>query len=370
MSSADFRFSLSRLPVGLALVLFAGAVQAAPVLFSVHLDTAVSPSRVTIEGSGLCPDKACSKAPAVYIDGVVQTVLSGFTSARLQVGWTASGPGTYAVTVKPGHGVAALPLVVVTAGPAGPQGPKGDQGDLGPTGPQGLRGDTGAMGPAGPQGLAGAQGPQGDTGPTGAAGPQGPTGATGTFQAGNAIGDVLYWDGSAWAVLPKGAAGQTLTVGNDGLPSWGGTYAIGDTGPSGVGIVFYVDSSGRHGLEAAPADQGTAAWGCSGTSIARAASNAAGAANTDAILAGCATSGIAAELAKYYSGGNVGGWYLPSGDELVRMSNQSTVLSMSGPYWSSTQGDANTGKYIVAGSVSTALGPKDTALFVRAIRAF
>ena len=34
-------------------------------------------------------------------------------------------------------------------------------------------------------------------------------------------------------------------------------YAIGDTGPSGVGIVFYVTDGGLHGLEAAPSDQST-----------------------------------------------------------------------------------------------------------------
>ena len=32
-------------------------------------------------------------------------------------------------------------------------------------------------------------------------------------------------------------------------------YAIGDTGPSGVGIVFYTPDGGLHGLEAAPVDQ-------------------------------------------------------------------------------------------------------------------
>ncbi|MBP8084514.1 MAG: hypothetical protein KAZ87_15050 [Spirochaetes bacterium] len=39
------------------------------------------------------------------------------------------------------------------------------------------------------------------------------------------------------------------------------TYAIGDTGPSGVGFVFYITDGGLHGLEVAPVDQSTsAAW--------------------------------------------------------------------------------------------------------------
>jgi hypothetical protein len=37
--------------------------------------------------------------------------------------------------------------------------------------------------------------------------------------------------------------------------------AIGDTGPRGVGIVFYVTDCGKHGFEVAPVDQSTgAAW--------------------------------------------------------------------------------------------------------------
>ena len=35
------------------------------------------------------------------------------------------------------------------------------------------------------------------------------------------------------------------------------TYEIGDNGPSGVGIVFYVSDGGLHGLEVAKVDQST-----------------------------------------------------------------------------------------------------------------
>src|SRR4051812_3746606 len=48
------------------------------------------------------------------------------------------------------------------------------------------------------------------------------------------------------------------------------------------GIIFYLDSTGQHGLVAAPADQKTAAeWGCTGTLD---TANASGAYNTHAIL--------------------------------------------------------------------------------------
>jgi uncharacterized protein (TIGR02145 family) len=90
-------------------------------------------------------------------------------------------------------------------GPAGPQGPPGSTGAIGPVGPQGIQGPTGATGPAGPQG------PQG---------PQGLQGAAGSIQNGNNLGDILYWNGSSWFLLPIGANGQNLTVCN-GVPIWG-----------------------------------------------------------------------------------------------------------------------------------------------------
>jgi hypothetical protein len=37
---------------------------------------------------------------------------------------------------------------------------------------------------------------------------------------GNVKGDIQYWDGSRWILLPPGNYGQVLTIGNNGLPSW------------------------------------------------------------------------------------------------------------------------------------------------------
>ena len=148
-----------------------------------------------------------------------------------------------------------------TPGPQGPPGPAGPQGPIGltgATGPQGIQGPiglTGATGPAGPQGIQGIQGatgPQGVAGSNGTGGTQGPAGAngltayqiavangysgtetqwlaslvgaqgaTGTFQNGNNIGDVLYWNGTSWTILPIGNEGQNLTV-CGGIPHWGG----------------------------------------------------------------------------------------------------------------------------------------------------
>lgn len=97
------------------------------------------------------------------------------------------------------------------SGTPGPQGPAGPQGPQGIQGPQGV---AGATGPQGPIGLTGPAGPQGIAGATG---PQGPAG---TFQNGVNIGDLYYWNGSAWTILPIGTNGQNLTVCN-GVPIWG-----------------------------------------------------------------------------------------------------------------------------------------------------
>jgi len=122
-------------------------------------------------------------------------------------------------------------------GPAGPQGPQGIAGPTGATGPAGAigaagaTGAIGATGPAGPQGIqgvigsTGAQGPIGATGAQGVAGPAGATGAigpqgpAGTFQSGNNTGDIVYWNGTNWQILPIGANGQNLIISN-GLPTW------------------------------------------------------------------------------------------------------------------------------------------------------
>ncbi len=97
--------------------------------------------------------------------------------------------------------------------------------------------NSGTPGPAGPQGEAGSNGNNGlsafqvavANGYSGTeaqwlatlVGPAGTKGATGTFQNGNNIGDVLYWNGTSWTILPIGIEGQNLTI-CSGIPHWGG----------------------------------------------------------------------------------------------------------------------------------------------------
>ena len=107
----------------------------------------------------------------------------------------------------------------------------------------------------------------------------------------------------------------------NGDSSGGTTYDIGDIGPSGVGIVFYVTDDGLHGLEVAPVDQYNGngiVWsnrdenevGSTGTDIGT------GSANTDAIIAQSGHNTSAAQEAKDYRADEEGDWFLPSKNEL------------------------------------------------------
>jgi uncharacterized protein (TIGR02145 family) len=70
----------------------------------------------------------------------------------------------------------------------------------------------------------GPQGPKGDKGDTGPQGIQGIQGMPGTFAPGTAVGDMLYWNGSAWVTIPGGSKGQTLTFTDK--PEWKGSTTV------------------------------------------------------------------------------------------------------------------------------------------------
>jgi hypothetical protein len=168
----------------------------------------------------------------------------------------------------------------------------------------------------------------------------------------------------------------------------GTQFEVGDIGP-GCGIVFYDAGSdqqwGRY-LEVACvgwsdgvcggsdlADPGVP-WGCSGTEIDGADGNAIGKGetNTEEILVGCPTMGIAARLASDLVLGGQSDWFLPSLPELsVLFENQALVGGFTDNYWSSTESGASQANYIyfVFGAVNGA--PKtDAGVRVRPIRAF
>lgn len=127
------------------------------------------------------------------------------------------------------------------------------------------------------------------------------------------------------------------------------TYEIGDIGPSGVGIVFYVTDGGLHGLEAAPSDQSTSqVWIEGGSTQTTENGNTStgigtGSANTDAIIAQTGHTGSAAQLCRSYEGGGETDWFLPSKDEVMQLCLQKDTVGgfAANYYWSSSEYSTN-----------------------------
>jgi hypothetical protein len=112
---------------------------------------------------------------------------------------------------------------------------------------------------------------------------------------------------------------QTFTTATPSNLYLGQTYA--------GGIIYYLDSTGNHGLVCSPSDVGYAYWGCIGTSISGTGTAlGTGPANTAAIIAGCTTSGIAARVCDNLVLNGYTDWFLPSVDEMQ------LIIQNLGPY--------------------------------------
>ncbi len=164
-------------------------------------------------------------------------------------------------------------------------------------------------------------------------------------------------------------------------------YHVGDTGPAG-GVIFYVNpSSGSDGwryLEAAPFDQsGGTKWGCFREIIAGARGTAIGTGkqNTADMLAACAEPGTAAHVCASLILNGVGGWFLPSRDELAAMYRslratgaadfRDAGLPDNFSYWTSSQETADMANHIdFADAGRQHYDDKDFPRRVRAVRAF
>ncbi len=239
----------------------------------------------------------------------------------------------------------------------------GGVGAMGLQGAIGLTGATGAQGVKGDTGLTGSQGLQGIQGDTGI---QGSVGAAGLPQAGENVGDMQYWDGTQWQVVPAIQPDPNITptlAMCEGVPTWvlyycPGTspYSIGETGPAG-GKVFYVTDNGLHGLEAAPVDHPLGVnWGCGGGIFvpnAQDTSLGAGASNTAAIVTACYQYlDTPAKIANDYVLNGYSDWYLPSFGELQILYSQRDILGgfADSKYWSSTI--SGSGMYVYFGNAS------------------
>ena len=214
-----------------------------------------------------------------------------------------------------------------------------------------------------------------------------------------------FYDGTAWTKIngvagPQGEAGSQGiqgaqgeaglqgiqgVQGADGADATSPTYSIGDVVNGGV--VFWLDSTGQHGLVAAFSDYSTTVqWGCISTDLPNVLNvphnggNPAGSGaeigdgfnNTNDILTDCPNAPAA--LAARSLGAQ---WFLPSAKELNEMYlNKTTLEGVSGfnafgnYYWSSTEyGFDNAWRQYFLNGVQ--FDPsKSTTYYVRAVRAF
>lgn len=164
-------------------------------------------------------------------------------------------------------------------------------------------------------------------------------------------------------------------------------YKVGDTGPSG-GWIFYDNPNyakdGWRYLEAAPVDQSAGAkWGCFRipTTGARGTGIGTGKQNTQEILKACADRDTAAALCASYTLNGVGGWFLPSRDELTQLYKalRAPALADFGDagrvdnfsYWASSQQTTDMATHIdFADNGRVHSDDKDFPRRVRAIRSF
>jgi hypothetical protein len=178
-----------------------------------------------------------------------------------------------------------------------------------------------------------------------------------------------YYNGISWAEVAATSA----------------TYSIGDVVNGGV--VFWLDSTGQHGLVVAFSDVATSVeWGCNGTNLLNVPNvpynggNPAGSGaeigdgfnNTNNILKDCATAPAALAARSYGPD-----WFLPSAKELNQIYiNKTTLEGVSGftafssYYWSSSESDNNVAWIQNFSASGQYFDNKNGSSNVRAVRAF
>jgi hypothetical protein len=152
------------------------------------------------------------------------------------------------------------------------------------------------------------------------------------------------------------------------------------------GIIAYLlqpgdpgyDANTPHGIIVAPTDQSSGSgWGCIGTGTTMGATESGigyGAANTTAIVNGCAEAGIAARICDDLVLNGYSDWYLPSIDELEQLYLNLYVNGIGGfnsaYYWSSTEDDAYGAWKFNFTNGDAYYSFKYDTYYVRAVRAF
>jgi hypothetical protein len=165
------------------------------------------------------------------------------------------------------------------------------------------------------------------------------------------------------------------------------------------GVIFYIDSTGLHGLICDINDLGIAEWGCYMTSISTGTAIGTGSQNTMTIInANCSpqisSNSIAANLCGASNSQGYSDWFLPSKDEMLRINQNHTIINatainnggslfntdssvnfLNPYYWTSSEYSANMAWSSQCGLWSTTsnaqtLIEKDVPINVRAVRAF
>ncbi|MDD7885652.1 DUF1566 domain-containing protein [Flavivirga sp. 57AJ16] len=160
-------------------------------------------------------------------------------------------------------------------------------------------------------------------------------------------------------------------------------YTIGQNVPALGGIIFYLDSTGQHGLVCAPEDQSTGSqwhYGAFTNTKSYDSIVGSGKANTAKIIVSQGVKPYAAELCYNLNLNGFTDWYLPSKKELSLMfsnigrgakpPNKEVGNFASDFYWSSTELDLNFAwaQYFLEGNIFTDL--KNHECRVRAVRSF
>ncbi len=160
-------------------------------------------------------------------------------------------------------------------------------------------------------------------------------------------------------------------------------YSIGQNVPKLGGIIFYLDSTGQHGLVCATEDQSTGSqWHYGAFTNTKSFDSIVGSgkANTSKIVVSQGVDSYAAKLCYDLSLNGFTDWYLPSKEELSLMytnigrgaisPNKDVGNFASDFYWSSTELDLNFAwaQYFLIGNIFTDL--KNHQCRVRAVRSF
>lgn len=143
------------------------------------------------------------------------------------------------------------------------------------------------------------------------------------------------------------------------------------------GIIFYLDTSGLHGLVCAATDQGTMiGWGCPGAQIPGANSSniGQGQKNTNDINQGCSDTTKAAYICSNLLLNGYSDWFLPSKNELLLMYTNLKENNIgnftNSTYWSSTEMNSDFAWQVIFNNGISQGGSKSTKTSVRAVRAF